>query len=560
MKTSYSIIIALVLCFTGYSFAQFGPHDLFIPEPTTLQYLNDLIMADSLANGARVDSERVYVLERGGVYLINTNIRNSNWTLRIKAQDTLGTKPVIYLIRNASTNTLPTRAVEVRGSMWLKNIIVCGYTEANPALISDINGALFTETTAGWDITIDSCIFTNSSGNHIRTDAAPRVVKVTNSIFANMGYLGTSNLGAGKAIDLRSGSCDSLIFVNNTFVNWQDRIIRHYSSTANIKYMLFDHNTLVNGMSYHGMLSLGRTGSNMIITNNLFIDPFALGNDSDAIRQAEFGDGGELDTWGGARMSWVISVPNDSTQWTISNNYYTITPAGQEFFDSASVRPIVANPPLTAGSMLTHHINGKLGADSATAFTNTTIALTNVPSLMTNMMVWYRKPLADSGGNKSKVTTYFKAAYDYDRRGFQYYRDTLDCTYPTLHAAYTGAEGGFPVGDLNWFPSQKTLWEIWSSLDVRISDEIPTAFALKQNYPNPFNPTTRIVYSVPGESKIRLEVYDMLGRSVATLVDEVKQAGEYAATFDGAGLPSGIYVAKLSSDEILLVRKMMLVK
>ena len=94
--------------------------------------------------------------------------------------------------------------------------------------------------------------------------------------------------------------------------------------------MLFDHNTIVNGMSYHGMLSLGITGEKIQITNNLLVDPFALGSDTDATRQAEY-ESGEFDEYGGPRMSWIFSVPNDSTEWVVSNNYYTISTAGQGF-------------------------------------------------------------------------------------------------------------------------------------------------------------------------------------------------------------------------------------
>jgi len=69
----------------------------------------------------------------------------------------------------------------------------------------------------------------------------------------------------------------------------------------------------------------------------------------------------------------------------------------------------------------------------------------------------------------------------------------------------------------------------------------PTVFALKQNYPNPFNPSTTILFDIPVQSYVSLKVYDIVGREVATLVDEVKQAGEYSVTFDGSKYSSGIY-------------------
>ncbi|RJQ63591.1 MAG: T9SS C-terminal target domain-containing protein, partial [Stygiobacter sp.] len=79
---------------------------------------------------------------------------------------------------------------------------------------------------------------------------------------------------------------------------------------------------------------------------------------------------------------------------------------------------------------------------------------------------------------------------------------------------------------------------------------IPAEFSLEQNYPNPFNPETTIRYTIPKSSQVTLKVYDVLGREVATLVDEFKQAGVYQATFKEtpymASLPSGVYFYRLS--------------
>jgi hypothetical protein len=87
-----------------------------------------------------------------------------------------------------------------------------------------------------------------------------------------------------------------------------------------------------------------------------------------------------------------------------------------------------------------------------------------------------------------------------------------------------------------------------------------TGFKLSQNYPNPFNPTTIISYQLPVSSQITLKVYDVLGREVATLVNERKAAGSYEATFDAGKLASGVYLYKLQAGEFVSTKKMLLVK
>lgn len=88
----------------------------------------------------------------------------------------------------------------------------------------------------------------------------------------------------------------------------------------------------------------------------------------------------------------------------------------------------------------------------------------------------------------------------------------------------------------------------------------PLAFALSQNFPNPFNPSTLIQYQLPGAGPVRLTVYDILGREVATLVDGTQQPGTHEARFDGGGLSSGVYFYRLQAAGFVQQRKMILQK
>jgi len=85
-------------------------------------------------------------------------------------------------------------------------------------------------------------------------------------------------------------------------------------------------------------------------------------------------------------------------------------------------------------------------------------------------------------------------------------------------------------------------------------------FALAQNYPNPFNPATIISYQLPIEGLVTLKIYDMLGNEVATLVNEIKTAGEYQVEFNASALSSGIYFYRLQAGSFVETKRMMLMK
>jgi len=89
---------------------------------------------------------------------------------------------------------------------------------------------------------------------------------------------------------------------------------------------------------------------------------------------------------------------------------------------------------------------------------------------------------------------------------------------------------------------------------------LPSEFTLYQNYPNPFNPVTTIEYYIPKEAKVSLEVFDLLGSKVSTIVNEIKTAGSYAVKFDSSKLSSGIYIYRLLFHGMTLSRKMIVIK
>jgi hypothetical protein len=96
--------------------------------------------------------------------------------------------------------------------------------------------------------------------------------------------------------------------------------------------------------------------------------------------------------------------------------------------------------------------------------------------------------------------------------------------------------------------------------EITTSNAGPARFTLSQNYPNPFNPTTRLTYDLPKPTKVKIVIYDVLGREIEILVNEVKQAGRYTIQFDASKVTGSLYFCSLFYDTQHITRKMMLLK
>ncbi len=117
-----------------------------------------------------------------------------------------------------------------------------------------------------------------------------------------------------------------------------------------------------------------------------------------------------------------------------------------------------------------------------------------------------------------------------------------------------GADTGVVVID------NVSLIEGEGTSNEEVEASIPTEVTLNQNYPNPFNPTTNISFNIPQSSNVTLEVFNITGQRVMTLVDGFRPAGEHLVTFDATNLASGIYIYRMIAGNSVQVRKMMLIK
>ena len=103
---------------------------------------------------------------------------------------------------------------------------------------------------------------------------------------------------------------------------------------------------------------------------------------------------------------------------------------------------------------------------------------------------------------------------------------------------------------------------LWTDVleDFEQVSTLPSTFSLSQNYPNPFNPTTTITFALPMRSQVNMTLYNILGQTVATLVDKELSAGEYEVTLNGNGLSSGVYFYRIIAGDFVQGKKLVLLK
>ncbi|MDD5609765.1 MAG: T9SS type A sorting domain-containing protein, partial [Ignavibacterium sp.] len=161
----------------------------------------------------------------------------------------------------------------------------------------------------------------------------------------------------------------------------------------------------------------------------------------------------------------------------------------------------------------------------------------------------------DGGSNWTQLWT-----ADNDGQGWIWRNKVIDLTSYSnkqnlkLAWQYVGIDG-----DLAGIDGVKLMGHTTTGIDDN-SNKVVTDYSLSQNYPNPFNPATMISWQAPVSGHQTLKVYDLLGREVATLVDEFKTAGVYSIKFNAENLASGVYIYTLKVSDFISSRKMILLK
>ncbi|OGU30391.1 MAG: hypothetical protein A2057_12075 [Ignavibacteria bacterium GWA2_35_9] len=390
---------------------------------------------------------------------------------------------------------------------------------------------------------------------------------------------------------------DSLLFENCSFTNLGRIVMQEgneYGDNVHI-----NHCTMVNSLEW--VFQSAGWINNASITNSIFLNPSVLGYRAldvcDDDQDYDDFEDGLCDPPGGGLINGITAV--DSFGFTvpftdfdrkifIGNNAYAFSQYLQDWYKGCGwcMTQIqqrhpeeLYNPSPMLGENEIAFIDS-MDAGSNKVFKTMNVDWTTIYDQDPQFVVEPTNQDTFLTFVEYKWSTAADVDWSYEPYAAQIQQWPLPENMAYNNAAYqTAAMGSFPLGDLNWWPTQLTTWEAqrddeWTTINnwlnygdpngpsgVReILGVIPDEYALQQNYPNPFNPVTNIQYSVPVSGNVSLNIYNSLGQLVATIFNGDQHAGSYIAEFDASGLASGIYMYQLQSGNVTLTKKLVLMK
>ena len=541
-------VATLLLSYSAFTRILFAQDADTLDVPQGFETLNIAVQGDTTETGEVKNPNRVYRLERGGFYLLNGTIGGVKGApLRIVAAE--GDGPMPILIPAVDETGSASRAFRPRGDGLFVGLYVTGIDN----LGNQAGKNMFRCEKTGGRYVIDNCFLDSDAQSFVRMNSEDQRLFITNTIMRNSFLL--ADPANGRMIDTRGNTQDTIFVQNSTLYTNSSDPLR--SGGGIIKNVFIDHVTLYQTAGSNGEFDVDRA-INCTFTNNLMVDFGFEGRVlGDSLKEVIV----PIDTLDAPDLA-----TEDQRHYTIKNNVYGFTPeleawiAGKDslelypMHDQRTERFLATYPNMVSENNIMENPGFSDAPDPNVIVTyaeyrfQTNYSNENNPDIR-----------ADRNGTGSLTD---------DPTSVGPAPDEYDFDYSTDSQAYTHAEGGFPVGDLNWFPDKKAEWEAWVKTGVRskASAGLPVDFTLKQNYPNPFNPSTTIVYELASPSTVKLDIYNALGQKVKTLLNARRQQpGRHEIQWNGLNdadqpVGNGVYLYRLQVGQKVQTKKMVLMK
>jgi hypothetical protein len=476
------------------------------------------VLFDAIDNDSTARKENpnvIFELNRGQYYPAGKTIKNYGYHLHIRAAGGSGPLPV-FTPGKLANGTYGARYIDAYGDLTLENIEVNGFRPDNAVLNRPVqmiaNGGRYT---------VKGCYFYGDRGASIVVNADSVKLYLYDSKFGPSGHRKTYG-GNGRAIDLRPSALflDTLIMVNCTNYNVSDRVIRNMGTKVN--YLVLDHNTVINNVGLNGALQLGDVRYAKV-TNNIFANAISMGHtDFFTAEQTQ-----------PEKHFSVISLDTIYEGQTIilrNNNIY---------FDQVIQDVWAKYDTVSAPYEITQTIKNAIGeANVANAWFAEPLVLKTFCNPISEFVdAFYSDPKASE----------YPENWCVGGEG-GYFPDEIDASYGTTALSYTAADGGFPVGDLNYYPEKKSEWEDWLTTSAYGFKNLSTEVTV---YPNPFSENVKIIIKSEKADLVTVSFFDITGkminqianRSLHSGINEIYWNGENSS---GQKVKNGIYLYRVA--------------
>jgi hypothetical protein len=565
----------------------------------------------------------IYRLQADQWYILNGQIENNGFPLRIVgATPAAGQMPAVIQTATNPDGTVLGDMFSVLGDFYMKNVFIVN-ADANNTVGQ---GVFSSNSPTSISFTLDSVTVDPVGVNHLYFGSTPFPnIHITNSLILRHGVLDGANDWC--IISVRGtpdNGCDTLYFENNTFMSTGTHIyIPMNPNSDQENFFWINHNTFI---FHKSGLFEGFQMNSYFLTNNLFFDlntqPFnlswsAYSPDGMASKYTMLIEQDTVpsnwsrvlaDTVNGQLLSprKLFAEYNSQyldpriqaylTTWAPAHtkNNDGVTPLDPAYFRVLALSADSGAECREANMLNNAHfpymkfgnyLNNVLGTNTGTNVADPQWTDPKIYKIQDSLVNWTlpAMELSNWGFSANNVPVQPKDAGNWFWCPDNVFNYGNPVVWPRLDASYknstmlTGSIEGLPLGDLNWFPAQKDIWQknqaaitshilsentsvINISAVKQENNQTPTNFSLSQNYPNPFNPSTEIQYSIPQSGIVTLKVYNLLGQVVATLVNQEQKSGNYVVNFNADKLASGVYMYRIQSGDFSLTKKMVFLK
>ena len=511
----------------------------------TLGAINNFILGDTTATGERNNPERFYKLERNKIYFLNGEF-HANFFLRLIADEAdADNKPPIVASTTGADGKPQLIQFKVLDDAYIKNIM---FQMTPPGGNGESNASFFLAKEGG-NYYFDNVQWEWGLWMQVVTVKPVNKIVVRNCYFRNPQHKTNIYNGRGVGFNLENPS-DTVIMVNNTFFNMNSFAFVADQGSIPPKYFLFDHNTIVNEMKWP-IHSYWLTNAH--VTNNLFYNCHSFGEDSDD----KVGQDPDKLIYGIINISSIPSdilashkLKEEERAYELKNNAYFYSQEIFDYWDSYKEKGV--KPEIW------------MNTRTKAMFANDT----DYPTLVEDKTYYMDPHFKEAGTGTVEMVKWMKRKRDWknnkywgwdpdgDKFAVQWpFPEDLTYTNDTL---LTGAKGGFPVGDLNWYPNEKALWKTWDPTSI---DEAPfytvKDIKIENIYPNPFYKKVGITFKLRTNSKVEIDIFNINGNRVSELFAGKLNAGKQTITWKvDTDIPKGMYIYRIKANNTIITGKL----